>query len=111
MSGLPISLNSPQYVISDLTSASQQITIESNYQNRFSRILVDNSLSTTPAFVVSGTTSQTAVYPTSNTAALLGAVVGGGSIQSFAFDPSHKFVAAIRETGTADLAIKFGTGV
>ena len=106
----PAGLNSPQYVISDLTSVSQQVTIESQFQDRCSRIIVDNSLGTTSAFVVSGETSQTAVYPTSATAAALGAVVGAGSIQTYAFNPKHKFVAAIRETGTADLPIKFATG-
>ena len=82
MSDTPAGLNSPQYVISDLTSA----------------------------FVVSGETSQTAVYPTSNTAASLGAIVGAGTVQTYTFNPKHKFVAAIRESGTADLPIKLATG-
>ena len=110
MSDTPAGLNSPQYVISDLTSASQQVTIEAQFQDRCSRIIIDNSLGTTSAFVVSGETSQTAVYPTSNTAASLGAIVGAGTVQTYAFNPKHKFVAAIRESGTADLPIKLATG-
>lgn len=106
----PASLNSPQYVISDLTSSSQQVTIEAQYHGRCSRIIIDNSLGTTSAFVVSGETSQTAVYPTSNTAALNGSIVGAGTVQTYGFNPKHKFIAAIRESGTADLPIKLATG-
>lgn len=106
----PASLNSPQYVISDLTSASQQVTVEDQYLGKFSRVIIDNSLSTTPAFVKSGEATQTAVYPASDTAALAGSVVAGGSVQVYNIPPNHKYIAAIRESGTADLGIKLATG-
>ena len=106
----PADLNSPQYVISDLTSTSQQVVVESNYIGNYSRVIVDNSLSSTPAFVESGVTSQTAVYPTSKTAALLGTVVAGGAVMTFGINPAHGYIAAIRESGTADLGIKLTTG-
>lgn len=106
----PAALNSPQYVISDLTSVSQQVTVEDQYLGKFSRVIIDNSLGSTPAFVESGTTTQTAVYPTSNTVALPGAVVAAGTVQVYTIPPDHKYIAAIRESGTADLAIKLATG-
>lgn len=106
----PASLNSPQYVISDLTSTSQQVTVEDQYLGKFCRVIVDNSLGTTPAFVVSGTSSQTAVYPTSNTVALAGSIVAAGTVQPYNIPPAHKYIAAIRESGTADLGIKLATG-
>lgn len=110
MSDTPAGLNSPQYVVSDLTSVSQQVTIEAQYQGRCSRIIVDNTLGTTGAFVVSGKAAQTAVYPTSATVASLGSIVGPGTVQSWTFDSTHNFIAAIRESGTADLPIKLATG-
>lgn len=106
----PASLNSPQYVISDLTSASQQVTVEDQYLGKFCRVIVDNSLGSTPAFVQSGTATQTAVYPTSATAASAGAIVAAGSVQTYNINPTHKYIAAIRESGTADLGIKLATG-
>lgn len=105
-----MSLNSPVYVISDLTTTSQQITIEPQYLNESSSIIIDNSLGNTPAAVVSGATAQTAVYPTSSSSAFSGAVVAAGSVQTFTFNPKHVYIAAIRETGTADLVIKLGDG-
>lgn len=106
----PAQLNSPQYVISDLTSTSQQVVVEDQYLGKFCRAIIDNSLGSTPAFVVSGAATQTAVYPTSLTVALAGAVVAAGSVQTWTINPTDKYIAAIRESGTADLAIKLATG-
>lgn len=106
----PASLNSPQYVISDLTSTSQQVVVEDQYLGKFCRVIVDNSLGTTPAFVESGAATQTAVYPTSLTVASAGSVVAAGSVQTYNIPPNHKYIAAIRESGTGDLAIKLSTG-
>lgn len=105
----PMALLSPQYVISDLTSTSQQVTIEDQYINT-SRVIVDNSLGTTPAFVTSGVSSTTAVYPTSATAASLGKIVAAGQVMTWAKNPTHKYIAAIRESGTADLGVTVGGG-
>lgn len=105
----PIALLSPQYVISDLTSTSQQVTLTDNDVNT-SRVIVDNSLGTTSAFVTSGADSTTAVYPTSATVPSNGAIVGAGTVQTFTKNPTHRYIAAIRESGTADLPIKVGTG-
>jgi hypothetical protein len=106
----PADLNSPQYVISDLTSTSQQVTVEPNYIGNYCRVIIDNSLSSTPAFVKSGTTTQTAVYPTSATVASAGTIVAAGAVMMFNINPKHGYIAAIRESGTADLAIKLATG-
>lgn len=105
----PMPLMSPVYVISDLTTTSQQATLSDAHVNT-SRVIVDNSLGTTPCFVISGTSSQTAVYPTSATVPLLGQVVAAGSVQTYNKDSTHKYIAAIRESGTADVVITVGSG-
>lgn len=106
----PASLNSPQYVISGLTNASQEVVVEDQYLGKFCRVIVDNSLASTPAFVISGETTQTAVYPTSKTVASAGSIVAAGSVQPYNINPTHKYIAAIRESGTAYLGIKLATG-
>lgn len=105
----PIALNSPQYVLSDVTNASQQVTLTPQDVNT-SRVIVDNSLGATPVFVTSGVTSTTAVYPTSATAPGFGAIVGALTVQTYTKDTTHKYIAAIRESGTADVGIKVGSG-
>lgn len=107
---IPSDLMTPQYVISDLTSTSQQVTIEDLYMRKFDRLIIDNSLGATPAFVIYSKSSATAVYPTSASAALLGKVIAAGSVQTFSFNPDAKYIAAIRESGTADLCISLTTG-
>jgi hypothetical protein len=105
----PMSLMGKTYVISDLTNASQQVTLRDDDINS-SRIVIDNSLGTTSVFICSGTTSQTAVYPTSNSVPSMGRVVGAGTVQTWAKDTTHKFIAGIRESGTADVVIMVGSG-
>lgn len=105
----PMALNSPQYVISDVTSSSQQVTLVPGDINT-SRLIVDNTAGTTPVFITSGVASTTAVFPTSASVPLGGAVVGAGTVQTYTKDTTHKYIAAIRETGTADVFIKVGSG-
>lgn len=106
----PADINSAQYVLASLSTASAAVTIEEIYRNNYSRVIVDNSAGSTPAFVVSGVTSPTAVFPTSATTAVIGSVVGAGTVQTFLKDPGHHFIAAIRASGTADLYIKLTQG-
>jgi len=110
MSDNPAGLLTPQYVISDVTNASQQVTIETQYRGKCSRVIIDNTLGTTPVFITSGVTTQTAVYPTSASAASLGSIVGTGTVQCYNFNPDHIYIAAIRESGTADVGVKLATG-
>lgn len=105
----PMALMGPTYIISDVTSASQQVTLRDDHVNT-SSVIIDNSLGDTSVFVCSGSTTQTAVYPTSATVPTNGKVVGKGSIQTFTKDPTHRYIAAIRESGTADVAVMVGSG-
>lgn len=106
----PAVVNEPVYIISDLTSTSQQVTIEQVYFGKYKGIIVDNTLGATPAFIVTGKASTTAVYPTSASEASLGKVVGAGTTQTYRIGTDVTNIAAIRETGTADLAIMLTTG-
>lgn len=106
----PAVVNEPVYIISDLTSTSQEITIEQVHFGKYSRIIVDNSLGSTPAFITTGKASTTAVYPTSASDALMGKVVAIGSVQTFRIGTDVTNIAAIRESGTADLVIMLSTG-
>lgn len=104
------SLMGNTYIISDVTSASQQaILTESDAQNECN-VIIDNTLGTTSVFVTSGLSSTTAVYPASASVPLRGRVVGAGTVQSWAKPKSHKYIAAIRESGTADVAVMLSTG-
>lgn len=103
-------LTSNTYVISDLTTVSKQAVLV-DADMKYSGMVIDNSLGSTPVFVTSGTESSlTAIYPTSATEPKRGKVVAAGSIQTFMKDAGHKYIAAIRESGTADVVISTGSG-
>lgn len=106
----PAVINEPVYVISDLTSTSQEIAIEQGNFGKYSRVIIDNTLATTPAFVVTGKASTTAVYPTSASASIMGKVIGAGTVQTFRIGTDVTNIAAIRESGTADLVVMLTTG-
>lgn len=105
----PISLLSDQYVLSNLTTSSAQVTLDPTDINT-SFVIIDNTMGTTPVFVTSGATSTTTVFPTSATVGSQGKIVGPGTVQTYTKNPSHQFIAAIRQSGTADLYITVGTG-
>lgn len=105
----PISLLSDQYVLSSLTTSSASVTLDPTDVNT-SFIVIDNTMGATPVFVTSGATAVTAVFPTSATVGSQGKIVGPGTVQTYTKNPSHQFIAAIRQTGTADLYITVGSG-
>lgn len=105
----PADINSAQYVLASLSTASAAVTVEEIYKS-ISRVIVDNTAGSSPVFVVSGRTSPTAVFPSSATVASVGSVVGAGTVQTYMKDPNHNFIAAIRQSGTADLYIKLTQG-
>ncbi len=104
----PMPLLSDQYTLLNLSTTSTQVVLEPNDVNT-SFITVDNTMGTTPVFVTSGATSTTAVFPTSATVGAPGKIVGPGTVQSWIKNPTHQFIAAIRQSGTADLYITVGT--
>lgn len=102
-------LMSNSYTISDVTSASQSATLV-DYDVPATSIIIDNSAGTTPVFITSGANAVTAVFPTSSSDPEAGKVVAAGTVQTYGKDPSHKYIAAIRESGTADVYISVGSG-
>jgi len=105
----PIALNSPQYVLSSLTNSSQQVILQENLGN-LTRIVVDNTEGSTPAYVTASASSTTAVFPTSATVGSMGSVVGAGTVQTYMIKPTDRYFAAIRSSGTANLYLMFGSG-
>lgn len=106
---LPAALNSPQYALTSLSTSSVSIAVEEIYKNK-SRIIIDNTMGTTPVFVVSAAGAVTAVFPASASVASIGAVVGPGTVQTYYKDPEHTVISAIRSTGSGDLYIKIAQG-
>lgn len=106
----PAVINEPVYVISDLTNTSQEIAIEKGHFGKYSRVIVDNGAGSTPAFVTTGKATTAAVYPTSISAALMGKVVAAGTVRTFRIGTDVTNIAAIRESGTADLVVMLSTG-
>ena len=106
----PSVVNEPVYIISDLTTTSQEVVIEQANFGKYSRIIVDNSLASSPAFITTGKASTTAIYPTSASTSTLGKVVAAGSVQTYRIGTDVTNIAAIRESGIGDLAIMLSTG-
>jgi hypothetical protein len=104
-----MALDSAQYAIPSLTTTSQEVVLRQDNVGA-TRVIIDNTAGSTPAFVTAGPSTMTAVFPTSLTAPLDGAVVGAGTVQTYMCRPTDKFFAAVRSSGTADLYMKFGSG-
>ena len=103
----PMNINSNCYLI-EATTTSAAATLTQSDVNQ-TRVIVRND-GTTDAFIVSGVTSPTAVFPDSATAPRIGSVVGGGETQVFLKAPTHGFIAAIMASGTANITLKIGSG-
>jgi hypothetical protein len=103
-----MNVNTNTYVIAvDNTNKSATLTPQDTNQ---SKLIIYNG-STTAAFVVSGKTAPTAVFPTSATVPLQGKVVGPGAIVTFSKNTDHGFISAIQATsGTGNLYISPGSG-
>lgn len=105
----PADLNTPQYVLANLSTTSARVTLIATDINN-SRVIIDNTAGSTPVFVQSSVAGQTAVFPSSATAPSYGKVVGAGTVQTFRKSPQHVCIDAIRSSGTADLYITVATG-
>lgn len=105
----PADLNTPQYVLANLSTTSARVTLIATDINN-SRVIIDNTAGSTPVFVQSSVAGQTAVFPSSATAPSYGKVVGAGTVQTFRKSPQHAYIDAIRESGTASLYITVCTG-
>lgn len=105
----PAALNSPQYVLSNLSTTSDTVTIEEQFKNT-SRVIIDNTMGATPVFVSGNTVSTSVVFPSSKTVSSAGSIVGPGTVQTYLKDPSHGFINAIRQSGTADLYVMIAQG-
>jgi hypothetical protein len=105
----PAALNSPQYVLSNLSTTSATVTIEEQFKN-VTRVIIDNTMGSTPAFVTGSPISAAAVFPSSATTSAAGSIVGPGTVQTYFKDPNHGFISAIRQSGTADLYIMLAQG-
>ncbi len=104
-----MAIDSPQFTIADLTTASQQVILPDDVVN-LTRVIIDNTEGSTAAYVTTGATSQTAVFPTSLTVPSYGTVVGAGTVQTYTCHTTDKYFAAIRQSGTANLYVKLGSG-
>ncbi len=104
-----IKLLSNTYTLSDVTSSSQSATLVAA-DVPMTHVIVDNTLGTTAVFITSGVASATAVFPTSATVPKAGMVVGPGTVQTYSKDVTHQYIAAIRESGTADVYLAVGSG-
>lgn len=105
----PAALNSPQYVLSSLSTTSASVTLEEQFKN-VTRVIIDNTMGSTPVFVTSTSTSTSAVFPSSATVSSAGSIVGPGTVQTYMKDPRHRFINAIRQSGTADLYVMIAQG-
>lgn len=103
----PMNVNTNVYKLSGTTSSTAATLVQEDINQ--TRCIIRND-GTTDAFIVSGATSPTAVFPTSATAPLKGSVVGGGETQVFYKAPTHGYIAAIMSSGTANITIKIGNG-
>lgn len=101
-------LNTNTYTIAvDASSKSATLTPTDKAANS---LIIYNG-STTAAFVVSGETAPTAVFPTSATVPLQGKVIAPGATVSFTKVTTHGFVSAIQASaGTGSLYISVGVG-
>ncbi len=101
-------LNTNTYTIAvDASSKSATLTPTDKAANS---LIIYNG-STTAAFVVSGETAPTAVFPTSATVPLQGKVIAPGATVSFTKVTTHGFVSAIQASaGTGSLYISVGAG-
>lgn len=104
-----MALDSAQYAIPSLTTASQQVVLQQDNVG-LTRVIIDNTAGSTPVYVTASNASATAVFPTSLTVPSYGTVVGAGTVQTYMVKPTDKFFAAIRQSGTADLYMTFGSG-
>ena len=106
------SVDSPLYVLTAVTTVSQQITIEAAYMDMFlkPKVIVDNVGGSTPLAVYTSNAPVTAVFPTSSSTAVLCAVVPPGFCQTFDLNKTHKYVSCIRASGTADVYVKLADG-
>ena len=105
----PMALDSAQYAIPSLTTASQQIILQQDNIG-ITRVIIDNTAGSTPVYVTASSTSVTAVFPTSLTVPSYGTVIGAGTVQTYMVKPTDRYFAAIRQSGTADLYLTFGSG-
>ena len=107
----PMALGSAQYAIPSLTTSAQQIVLQQDNVG-LTRVIIDNTAGSTPVYVTSGSSSMlgSAVFPTSLTVPSYGSVVGAGTVQTYMCKPTDRFFAAIRQSGTADLYMTFGSG-
>ncbi len=103
----PMNINASTYQIDATTSSAAATLIEQDVNS--TRVIVYNGASTN-AFIVSGASSPTAVFPTSATAPLTGVVVAAGSTQTYFKDPKHKYIAVILESGTGSVFLSIGQG-
>lgn len=105
----PAALDSPQYVLSNLSTTSATVTIEEQFKNT-TRVIIDNTMGSTPAFVSSATTAISVTFPSSATVSSPGSIVGPGTVQTYFKDPNHGFISAVRQSGTADLYVMIAQG-
>lgn len=103
-----MNVNTNTYVIA-VDNTSKSATLTSPDINAASLVIYNGS--TNPAFVVSGTSAPTAVFPTSATVPVQGKVIAPGATVLFSKNVRHGFISAIQATsGTGSLYISVGSG-
>jgi hypothetical protein len=102
-----MNLNANTY---EATVGTSSVGFTLTYEDTPSAYIIIHNSGTTPVFVLSGLTAPTAVFPTSATAPLDGAIIGAGSTQTYYKNLTHGFLAAIRGSGSGDIYITVGSG-
>lgn len=101
-------LNSNTYTIA-VDNTNKTATLTAPDINTTSCVIYNGS--TNAAFVVSGETAPTAVFPTSATVPIQGKVIAPGATVLFSKGVKHGFISAIQATsGTGSLYISVGSG-
>lgn len=105
-----MNLNTNTYALAS-SASSAAITLSPQDANQ-SSLIVYNSDTTYPVFLVSGTGSApTAVVPTSATAPLQGKMLGPNTVGTFSKIVGHEFISAISlGAGTGHLYVAVGAG-
>lgn len=102
-------LTSNTYVVDDVSTTMKHINLAAADKNA-TGCVIDNTLGSTPVFVVSADNSKTITYPTQASGPVVGKIIGAGCKESYTKEATHDHFMLIREEGSADVVISIGFG-
>lgn len=107
-----MNIASPSYVITNASEATARSITITEADKTASNCVIYNA-TTSNAWVVAGSSSVTAVFPTSATEPSYGCLVGPGMMASWQKNPEHLYFSVILDTASAGktlVSIKLGAG-